>query len=275
MEKNLQQLFMPVKKVPVKDLLPGYHASKGKDHAIVVTTKQGPKITNLCSEDYGLIPNRELILPLLEMLDNTGLDYETEVNNTNDQRFFVQLIFPKKGINFGYGKKTDLVLPKITWRNSYDLSLKYGLMAGIWRKVCSNGMMAPDQDSFKSLKKLHTVNFSEISLSETLELIMSFLQDSSMIMQPFEILRERIIAMDELEEFVDDIIEYTKFPKRQKEMVLQRILEEKAINNAPNLDGWLIYNGFNFQLNWNDEINMAPHKIQKLDMELVEAISYT
>ncbi len=274
MDKHLNQLFMPVEKVPVKDILPDYEPPKGKDHAIIVYSDDGKKrIANLCSDGYGLISNKELILPLMETLDSHKFEYTTQVRNFDDRKFFVDFIFGKEGIDFGYGKKPDKIVPKITWRNSYDLSLKYGLMAGIWRMVCSNGMMAPDQESFKSIKKLHTVNFAEISLTETVDLIHEFLRDSKMIMEPFQALRDRRILQDELEEFLEEIIDYTGFPKKQKEMVLQRIIEEKAITNT--LDGWIVYNGFNYQLNHNEEINLAPQKLHKMDMELVEAIAYS
>lgn len=276
MEKQLERIFMPVEKVPLEDILPGYEYPKGKDHAIIVTADNGTKqITNLCSEDYGLVRNKDIFVPLVELLKSKGFKFKTSVRNYDNRKFFIDFIFENQGVDFGYGKgkREDLIVPKITGVNSYDLSVKYGMMAGIWRLVCSNGMMAPDQDSFKSIKRLHTMSFAEVSIQETVDAIGEFLKDSKLIMEPFEILRERKIQMGSLEEFLDDIIELTGFPKRQKEMVLQRILEEKAITNT--LDGWVVYNGFNYQLNHNPEINLAPQKLHKMDMELVEFIAYS
>jgi len=272
MDKQLEKIMMPVNKVPIEDLLPGYTTPSGKNHAIVVDTPNGPHLANLCSEDYGLISNKELILPLLESLDNAKLKYKLAVRNFNNTRFHVAIQFPDFSNNFGTGKKPDEVIPKIDWFNSYDLSMKYNLSAGIWRLICSNGMMAPDQDSFKSLKKLHTTSFSEVSLENTVELIQEYLSDSKIILQPFEVLKERRVNEAELQEYIEDIGEFVKFPKRQNEKVLQRIIEEKATTGA--LDGWMVYCGFNYQLNHNEEINLAPNKLHKMDMEIVDYIAW-
>jgi hypothetical protein len=271
--KQMNGIFLPVSKIPVSKMMPGYSAPSGKNHMIVVETPKGPKVTNLCSEDYGLIPNEQIFLPLAETLEKAGLEFEINARHRDYQKFFVDFTFPKKSLNFGTKDKPDMIQPKITAVNSFDLSIKYHISAGIWRMVCSNGMMAPDQESFKSIKRLHTTNFAEISLSETLDLIQEFLGDSNLIMEPFEILKERRVTDMELEELVDDVIEYTKFPKRQREAVLQRIIEER--HTLGSLDGWVVYNGFNYQLNHNEEITMAENKKFKLDAELVEAISYS
>ena len=272
MYKEFEQIFMPVKKVPVNDLVPGYKYPTGKTHFIVVDTPNGPKIANMCSDDYGLIPNKEIFMPLAESLDKAGLKFHTQVRHIGHTKFFVDFIFDKFALDLGTGGKPDLVMPKIRTLNSYDLSIKYGINAGIWREICINGMMAPDQESFKSLKKLHTTSFSEISLSETIELITDFLNEAELIIEPFEILKDRIFSENKLEEFVEDVMDMTKFPKKQKEEVLERIQFEKLATGR--LSGWEVYNGFNFQLNHNDAITMPLHKRQTLDQELIEFISY-
>lgn len=271
--KSLENIMMPVEKVPVDKLIPGYNSPKGKSHFIVVQTKKGPKITNMCSDDYGLISNRELLIPLLESLDSHKLEYDLQARNHKDQVFDVDIIFKKTALNLGTSKKPDLVSPKINWSNSYDLSKRYGLSAGIWRLVCANGMMAPDADTFQSLKRIHTVNFSEISLSETVGMIESFLRESELMMEPYELLKERPIKESELEEFMEDTIEFTGFPKRQKEVTLERIIQEKVITGE--LTGWQVYSGFNYQLNHNPEITMPINKRQKMDLELIDHITYS
>jgi len=272
MDKQLEKILMPVEKIAVNDLLPGYSTPSGKSHAIVVKTKNGPMIANLCSGDYGLVDNRDIFIPLIDTFKDAGLKFDIQAMNHGNTKFYVDFVFQGHEVNFGTKAKPDPVTPKIRAVNSYDLLVKYGISAGIWRLICENGMTAPDQETFKSIRRLHTANFADISLDDTLELVNQFLKDSKAIMEPFKILKDVKVKDNELQEYLEDVAEFTKFPKRQTEMVLQRIIQEKA--GKKELDGWLVYNGFNYQLNHNDEINMPPHKKQKLDMEIVDYIAW-
>ena len=268
---NLDLIFAPVEKVKVSDILPGYAAPKGKSHFLVVDTPKGKRIANMCSDNYGLIPNEKLLVPFMEGLDKMGLKYNYEVKHRNYTQFFVDFIFDQSNFDMGTTKHPDMVYAKLRWQNSYDLSLRYGLLAGIWRKICSNGMMGFDQ--MEAMRRIHTTDFAAISLSETMDLVNNFLENTADIIEPFEILKERPILMDELEEFIDETIEFTNFPKKQREVTLERIIMEKNLTNE--LTGWQVYSGFNYQLNHNEEINMSIPKKQKLDLELIDHISYS
>jgi hypothetical protein len=70
--------------------------------------------------------------------------------------------------------------------------------------------------------------------------------------------------LNNIQERVEQIAVDVNFPSRQVEEVVNRIEIEQKQNNLP-LTDWLVYNGFNYQLNHNEKINMPEELKMELD----------
>jgi len=260
----LEHIYQPVKKVETSEILPGYLTNSDSSHAIVVETHNGPKIVNFCSEDYTLIPNRKLFEPLLATLKE---EYNVQVraHQYKDSRYFVDFIIKDTP---NYISKKDEVFPKIRFQNSYDGKLKLSLVGGVWRVICSNGAGA-----FQTSKRqviMHTSSIADgVYLQKTQNFLHEFLADQEKVMKPFkEMAAETVLN---LEKEVEDVLDSTDFPRRWKEPVIGRFIEEtKTLGLPPSR--FVLYNAFNFQLNHNRELAMEENKRDVLDEEVFEVI---
>jgi hypothetical protein len=72
-----------------------------------------------------------------------------------------------------------------------------------------------------------------------------------------------------LEERVEEVMLNSKFPKRQQEAVLERVNQEISEYKIAQTD-WAVYNGFNGELNHNEEIGMPEHKKNQLDQQILD-----
>jgi hypothetical protein len=96
------------------------------------------KVVSVVGNEYRLLPNKEVLLPILEHLDKTGWKFTfDQFSYVSDQRMRVHLTFPEfhvkddaKGINLS-----------LFIHNSYNNLESFKLMPGAMRLVCTNGMV--------------------------------------------------------------------------------------------------------------------------------------
>jgi len=256
--KALEPIFMPVQKVEAKSILKGYSFNSDNSHMIVVKTPIGMKVVNSCSEDYTIVSNKEILLPFVdELLGKYNLG--VTVNKRKDAQFYIDFNLPDK--QFKVLKKDDLI-PRMRIQNSYNGRVKYCIELGFCRLVCTNGMTVPE--GFHSrVKMMHTPGAGEgLALAKSMTMLAEFIKNAPAIMEPYMQLSNKPVK--DIEGRVQEILENTKFPKRQAEEVLDRINFEINTLKLPATD-WLIYNGFNYQLNHNEAINTVEHKKDKID----------
>ena len=57
-----KDLYFPVEKVLVDQIMPGYEHPSGISHAVIVTKPDGTKrVVNYCSDIYHLVPNETVM----------------------------------------------------------------------------------------------------------------------------------------------------------------------------------------------------------------------
>ena len=261
--KKMAPIFMPVTKVKADTLLSGYLFNSDNDHFIQVETPKGKRMVNNCSEDYTVISNREIMVPFVDELLKTYTGMDVQVKQRKDAQFYVDFHLPGK--QFKVVKKDDII-PRMRIQNSYNGRVKYAIELGFLRLVCTNGMTVPAGFHGK-IKMMHTPGAGEgLALKKSMEMLDTFIKSAPEIMAPYLKLSEQPVS--NIEERIAEIIENTKFPKRQAEEVLARVNHEMALLKQPATD-WLIYNGFNYQLNHNEAINTMEHKKDKIDESIL------
>lgn len=264
--KKLEKLLYPVSKVPLSEILPDYNFNRQQAYAIVVDTPKGKKVVNTCSSQYHLVPNKQIIEPLLETLEGYNIDFL--VTNRMDSRFSLDVLL--HDIKMDVGKK-DPIVPKLRMYNSYDGRLKYQFHMGFFRMICSNGMVVPVEgfeDKNVFLKMRHTPSLgSYVEKNAIIDMIESFKEHSKEFTAPLIELSKSKVG--NIEERVKEVINNTKFPTRKIEDVMDRIQVEMGELKSPVATDWLIYNGFNYQLNHNSEIKTEAAKKEKIDQQVL------
>ena len=130
-----------------------------------ITREDDGKLISVMSDTYKLVPNSEIIKPLMEQLAN--LDNRWYLDDTHsfvaDNRMRLQVTFPELTFNDG---RSDIAL-SLFIHNSYDGSEGIRMLWGAIRGICSNGMVFG-----KVLAKFygrHTKGINLNNLSEQLQ----------------------------------------------------------------------------------------------------------
>lgn len=276
MKKNEQQIlkeiYSPVKLVDTVDILSNTDAllMPYNNKAVVVTKPDGKDmVVNFCSDIYGLIPNTE-IFPKIEEMLGQHFSYKASYKHWNFSKFYVDYEITGKETYIGKARFADEVRPMIRIMHSYNGQLRYRAAMGFRRQVCINGLWGYVNDVDFVLKHT-TENLVEI-LEKTIEGVVGFIDKVEEFKMNYELLTN--VKVNLVEERVDQILEKVPlFPKRQRGEVINRINHEHS-QGLP-LTDWLIYNGFNFQLNHNENIKSQDDQKMVLDRKIFEVIAKT
>ena len=260
----ITDLYYPVEKVLVDDIMPGYEHPSGLTHAVIVTKPDGVKrIVNYCSDIYHLVPNERVVQPFIDTMKSFfEIDVKFQIM-ANYAVSFIDIIFKKNPLLMAPG---DTIFPRIRMVNSYDGTRKYQFIAGLWRQVCTNGLGLP-HGSQREFKGMHTPKLgNETNFEGVLALASEFLASSNDIFELFQELNEQKIRMPKFR--VEEVIESTSFPNTIEQDVTDRLAIEMGSNTVAN--DWLIYNAFNYQLNHNEDIKTKEKKREEIDREVLD-----
>jgi len=258
--ENLKHILNPVKVVPLSSIVGNkFKTNSDNTHVVVVETEDGPKIVHHCSKDYGLTPNEKILASISPLVEKVS-KFEVTASSYKDAVFKISL-------NFKTGKtavqKGDVVSPRIDIYNSYNGKYRYAIKLGVYRLVCTNGMVAPFTSH--STSKKHTSGLVETLDGLNMEVLENFLETFPTLIEPFEILSMK--KVNDISFRVEEVIENTSFPVSLVNDVLDRIKqEEKLLKSIPN--DWLVYSCFKNQLNHSELIEKLPHKKAEIDREV-------
>jgi hypothetical protein len=109
-----------------------------KNYKAIVREDNG-KLVSIMKDSYQLVPNREVILPLLEQLHNLDTNWVIDPSHSfaDDNRMRLQVTFDDLKLNDG---RSDIAL-SLFLHNSYDGSEGVRMFWGAIRGICSNGMV--------------------------------------------------------------------------------------------------------------------------------------
>ena len=138
-EKKLSQFMFPVEEraVYVQDS-PHPNIDIADNYKAIVRQDSG-KLISIMKNTYQLVPNREIILPLLQELHNLDNKWVIDSSHSfvDDSRMRLQVTFPELTLNDG----TSNIALSLFLHNSYDGSEGVRLFFGAIREICSNGMV--------------------------------------------------------------------------------------------------------------------------------------
>ena len=138
-EKKLSQFMFPVEEraVYVQDD-PHLNLNIADNYKAIVRQDSGDLIS-IMRNTYQLVPNREVILPLIQELHKLDNKWVIDPSHSfvDDSRMRVQITFPELTLNEG----TSNIALSLFLHNSYDGSEGVRLFWGAIREICSNGMV--------------------------------------------------------------------------------------------------------------------------------------
>lgn len=133
---------------------------------------------------------------------------------------------------------------------------------GWHRLICSNGMMAFEQES--AIYSKHSSSCLDFNP------IIKMVDKVDEQLGRFRKLTERQLTPKEIEELTEVIRERTLFPKKLIPSVAEVMTREQTeLNTHPS--AWLLYHGFNYQLNHAD-IAVHPEFKAKIDFQVLKEV---
>lgn len=255
--------FADVKKKPAIELMPGFVFNSYNDTIVQVETEQGAVICNNCSENYLLIPNKE-IFPILEKeMQKFGLS-SVHRKVLDHSVFFADYDFidDSKKIEVAKG---DIIFPRISIENSYNSKYLFKISAAFMRQVCTNGLCLPVEDSsFNAILSHSKGNVNKI-IEESIAGINNFFSNAKEIAGEYEVLMEKHIQISDVEDCVQAILKKSNSLLSCKEQIVERIKAENKMGIELNM--FNIYNGINYFLQPEHNDWITPDAVRRRQMD--------
>lgn len=138
-EKRLSKFLFPIgeRKIYIEDKIKRKLLRTGTYKAIFREDKN--KLISIMKDSYKIVPNKEIILPLLEELQSLDTRWIIDESHSfvRNNRMRLQVTFPELTLNDG---KSDIAL-SLFLHNSYDGSEGVRMYFGGIRGICANGMV--------------------------------------------------------------------------------------------------------------------------------------
>lgn len=218
-ESKLWKFMFPVTEGKVL-----YESESGKpvltgDYKAIMREDTGSLIS-VMSDSYKIVPNAEIIKPLMEQLHNLDSKWIIDPSHSfvSDERMRLQVTFPDLIFNDG---RSDIAL-SLFLHNSYDGSEGVRMYWGAIRGICSNGMVFG-----KVLAKFYARHTSGIQLDNLSEQVALTYEQIPVIRERISIL-QNIGVTKQLQESVE---------KQLGKTVAKYVQEQPVADNQ-----WILYN---------------------------------
>lgn len=216
------------------------------------------KIVNYCSPNYGLMDNRDLYTTLYDAVyDKFDGQIRIDFKHSDHSKFYATIRLDESKYSFEIASG-DVVFPIIRCHHSYNSQLRLGALFGFARQYCGNDLWSFTKEHTVQLK--HTSKNAEIVIDDLMEALDLYLEKMVELKDKFVELSNRKLGVD-WSDRIDQVIENTNFPKSKKDDVIARLDFEAG--KFP-LTDWLVYNAFNFYINYGDH-NMDLETGSRLD----------
>lgn len=181
LEKRLSKFTFPVDERRVFFDNPATGLDSTKEYKAIIRTDKN-KLISIMQDSYQLIPNRDVIMPLLEQLSelDTRWHFDNSHSFVDSKRMRLQVTFPDLTLN---DNKSDIAL-SLFLHNSYDGSEGVRMYWGAIRAICSNGMVFGEV-----LSKFYSKHTKGINLNNLKEQVEATYTKLPIIKQRIEILQ--------------------------------------------------------------------------------------
>jgi hypothetical protein len=216
-DKKLWKFLFPVQETEVYFKGEGGSAILASNYK-AITREDNGELISVMNETYQLVPNAEIIKPLMEQLHNLDSRWIIDPSHSfvQDNRMRLQVTFPDLTFNDG---RSDIAL-SLFLHNSYDGSEGVRMFWGAIRGICSNGMLFG-----KVLSRYYAKHTSGIRLDNLAEQVQQTYEQIPVIKERIDIL-QNIGVSKTLQESVEKQLgkSVTKYVQEQPSPESQWIL---------------------------------------------------
>ncbi|HZW40414.1 MAG TPA: DUF932 domain-containing protein [Ignavibacteriaceae bacterium] len=232
-ENKLKEYLFPVQEKKVYFEGRGSSLEKTQAYKSIIRVDTG-KLISIMNNTYQLIPNSEIIKPLLEQLSKLDSKWYIDESHSfvQDNRMRLQVTFPDLTFNDG---RSDIAL-SLFLNNSYDGSEGIRMHWGAIRFICTNGMVFG-----KVLSKFYSKHTSGFRLNNLIEQVNQTYDSIPVIKERIELLQGMKVTKT-LIESVD---------KQLGKKVIKQVHNQKSPGNQ-----WILYNYITWYISHVVEYNM-------------------
>lgn len=241
----LAEATHPVELVQIKDmrdkLIEGFQG---------VYDKQLKQVVSVVSDSYNLLPNKDVVDPVLDFLEKQKVKYTFDrFSYVTPQRMRLHFTFPDLKIK---DDTKEGILASIFLHNSYNSTEAYKMIAGGVRQVCSNGMVIGTVVS--KLRVIHQSNeIQTIALANLESVFNGFYNNTKLVETRIQELIKQKTTVKTLMEiskkvevriFSDVCRQLGLMTEEDKNGAASSILADLNPNQVLAQNMWLVYNMF-------------------------------
>jgi hypothetical protein len=235
-EKRLENFMFPVGERAV--FVDDDKTYKPTKHYKAIVREDNGKLVSIMKDSYQLVPNSEVIMPLLEQLHNLDTNWIIDPSHSfaDDNRMRLQVTFNDLKMNDG---RSDIAL-SLFLHNSYDGSEGVRMFWGAIRGICSNGMVFGTL-----LAKFYGKHTSGLEIKNLKDQLESTHQKIPVIQHRIEILQNTNVTK-KIKRDVEDHL--------GKHVIKYVNEQEKQNKRAANL--WVLYNLITYYISHKVDMRM-------------------
>jgi transposase-like protein len=268
-------LLFDVVKMPTSDLMGGIVTTSDNEYSVVGMIGDQRRLLNVCSDTYNLKPNAEIFPVLEQKFKDAGIHYEEKYRHINYNKFYGD--YALKGFPQSIGKKDDIIFPRVFVNHSYNGKTQLTLGCGLYRLVCSNGLVIPYEGAERSnftqtVKHTDKLDIVFARFLGTVEMMLEEYQKGNTI-ENFRTFAERPVL--DVKERIEQITDkknpkaVTKFPTATLDLALEIIQRETNNLGYRQANDWLVYNALNEAL-YSPKSNIHPEFKQVIDAQVFD-----
>jgi hypothetical protein len=267
-----EQLLFPVEKKLTEELTGMVSRSYNK-HSIVGEIESKIHLIHQCSDSYKLLPNKEIIPVVEQILLENGIAYKATYKHIDNAKFYIEYDLIGMRVNVApVGTKADWVTPKIMIWHSYNGKLQCQMMFGFFRAVCQNGLTIPvagkERDNYNF--KVKHVDRLEKEYEKFRFYIAKYLAAfrDKRLMRDLAELAAR--PLDDYTARIEEVVDAVKkFPSTTIDLAIQSVTKEANKLGYQRATDWLVYNGLNQAL-YSSESDKHPEFKYAIDSEVFD-----
>jgi len=183
------------------------------DLGCAIVRDDNKRVITITSSDYQLVPHADVINAVEAVFDINKWKYQLYDINTGGRRgnkMYVTYHLPQYKFEVGKG---DAMIPYVQVYNSYDKSLLFGAAVGLFRQICSNGLVTTTKT--QSLKMRHSKE--NITLSDVALEVEAFLAEIGLAKEKLVIMSKEKISDTTIEKLLPKIFKRERDQKKVKE----------------------------------------------------------
>jgi hypothetical protein len=257
----------------------GFKSISSTEFLIVAMIDNVKTILNACSDRYELVKNVDIFLAIENMLKKFGVEFTVVYRMLDYSVFEAEYFLPNISITLPGGDKVHAMF-RVS--HSYNGQVKYKILFGFYRMVCSNGVVIPVKGAEMHnvcIQGKHTEKILS-SVSTLIESLNRFFSKSADWTYRYAEMNDRKI--EKWEDRIVAVLEATGINRGAKDGNFNAIVEKMNLelsgnripDNKNRPSDWLVYNAVNEGYIYSPLNNLRPHMRTELDSDVINWLYY-